>query len=315
MKKFSMPVFLLVMFVSFAPHAEAQNFSRIIQMQRSRMNGPDVAALQRRLLSLGFKKTGAADGWYGPLTEGSIKTIQSFMAFPQDGRVTRNLWNVIFDDKQEGLLRDIGIIANQDQITSLVTRKGNETNVDFDEWSIGSFKDEVKIVTFRHINEGLIIFRFTLYYSADAVFMIQDVYYGDYRRRVFLKTARDFVELRNGERTPADPAMEGILNRVREGIAGAGLKAPPPPIPDFGAVPAAPAGAPANAAGQRPAAAPANPPAQSPAPSSAPAVPPAASAPASGGASAESAAKPPASVPAPAAPMTPTPKDPTPISP
>ncbi|GHV84899.1 hypothetical protein AGMMS50230_05070 [Spirochaetia bacterium] len=232
-------VTFVILFVFFAlPDTPAQDFSRIIQLQQRRMNGPDVSKVQRRLLSLGFKKTGAADGWYGPLTEASVKTIQHYMGFPRDGKVTRAFWNMIFDTKEEGILRDISIINNYAGNSFAETSRRNGSNADFDEWIIGTIKDEVKTVTFRHVNEGLIIFRFKLYYLADAVFIIQDVYYGDYRTRIYLKTAKDMVELKNGGRLQADPALEGILNRVREGIGSAGLKAPSPPIPDFGTNPA-----------------------------------------------------------------------------
>jgi hypothetical protein len=56
--------------------------------------------------------------------------------------------------------------------------------------------------------------------------MIQDVYYGDYKTHIYLKTAQDFLELKNGARTPVDPAMEGIIKRVKEGIESAGLTVP-----------------------------------------------------------------------------------------
>ena len=224
MKKTSvMLIFLLLISIS----AEAQNYSRVIRLQRKRMYGKDIERVQRRFLSLGFKQVGAADGWYGPLTEGAVRTAQYYLGFPRDGRITRAFWNVLFDSRQDGLLKDISIIANYPQNAFVVTSKRIGSNNDFDGFVINTLKNDVKTVHFRHINEGLIIFRFRLMFTADAIFMIQDVYYGDYKIHVYLKTADGFFELKNGVKNPADPAMEGILNRVNEGITSAGLTVPP----------------------------------------------------------------------------------------
>jgi len=260
---------VIVLFLLTAAASNAQNFSRVIQMQSKRMNGPDVIRVQQRLLALGFKKTGAADGWYGPLTEASVKTVQQYMGFSRDGKVTRAFWNVLFDPKQDGLLRNIGIISNYVPGAFVVTAKRDGSNSDFDEFTASSLNNEVKTVLFRHVNEGLVIFRFNLTYLADAVFMIQDVYYGDYRTRVYVKTSEGFFEINNGVQNPADPAMEGIFNRVKEGISSAGLTVPPL-IP--ASLPATPA--PAENQSKSPQQAPAvpeNKPAQSAAPANTPA--------------------------------------------
>lgn len=226
MKKTS-AIILLLLLVSALSNLNAQNFSRVIQMQNRRMNGPDITRLQQRLLSLGFRKTGAADGWYGPLTEGSVKAVQYYMGFSQDGRVTKAFWDMLFDSKQDGLLKNISLIAGDAPGASIVTVKRNGPNNDFDEFVIQTLNNEVKTVMFRHINEGIIIFRFKLWYLGDAVFIIQDVYYGDYGTHVYHKTAGGFFELKNGFQNPADPAMEGIINRANDGIKSAGFTVPP----------------------------------------------------------------------------------------
>ena len=234
MKK-SFIAILILLLVTALCNLNAQNFSRVIQLQRNRMNGPDVTKVQRRLLSLGFKKTGAADSWYGPLTEGSVKTVQYYMGFPQDGRVTKAFWDVLFDSKQDGLLKNINVIAGYAPGSFVVTAMRNGPNNDFDEFQISSQNDEVKTVLFQHINNGLILVRFKIWYLPDTIFMIQDIYYGDYRTHVYLKTAEGFFELKNGNQQPADIAMEGILIRVKEGIDSVGLKQLPL-IPALGPV-------------------------------------------------------------------------------
>ncbi|MDR0599033.1 MAG: peptidoglycan-binding protein [Treponema sp.] len=246
----------------------AQDFSRVIQPQSKRMNGADVTKLQTRLLALGFKKTGAADGWYGPLTEGSVRTLQRFLGFPRDGKVTKAVWTALFDAKRESLLKNIGTISAYNQNAFTVTSGRDGNNNDFDDFIISSLNKEVKIVLFQHINEGLPLFRFKVYYLPDAVFMIQDVYYGDYRTRIYLKNTQGFCELKNGQQVQADPALEGILNRVKDGVAAAELTPPvTPAVPSSPVPPApapessAPAAAPRNPASAAPPAASANPPA------------------------------------------------------
>jgi peptidoglycan hydrolase-like protein with peptidoglycan-binding domain len=245
------------------------------------MNGPDITKLQNRLLSLGFKKTGAADGWYGPLTEGSVRTAQSFLGFPQDGKVTRPLWNVIFDAQQEALLKSIGIISNYNNSLFTVTSKRNGSNLDFDDFIVSTLNKETRIVLFQHVNEGLIIFRFTVYYLPGAVLIRQDVYYGDYRTRLYVKNGQGLFELKNGGQIPADQALEGILNRIKEQTGAIMLPVPQAATP--AAAPATPAAAapatpvaPAVPATPAPAA-PATPPAPAtpatPAPAATPAAP------------------------------------------
>ena len=77
--------------------ATATNFTRVIELKSPRMNGPDVLALQERLLSLGFSEIGTADGYYGPMTEGVIKNIQTSSHFEINGKVDRVLWDHIFN--------------------------------------------------------------------------------------------------------------------------------------------------------------------------------------------------------------------------
>ncbi|MDR2313406.1 MAG: peptidoglycan-binding protein [Spirochaetaceae bacterium] len=199
----------------------SQNFSRVLEIKSRRMNGQDVRRVQSRLLSLGFKKLGEADGWYGPLTAGTIKTLQGFLGFPRDGRVTVDFWNVIFDSKQEALLKNISAIDNYNQNLFKLTDKRTGTDADFDNILSSTLNGEVKIVLFQHINEGLPVFRFKVYYLADVIFIIQDVYYGDYRARSFMKNAYGFFELKNGVQIASDPALEGILKRIQDHLTAA----------------------------------------------------------------------------------------------
>ena len=80
--------------------ATATNFTRVIELKSPRMNGQDIVALQKQLLSLGYDSVGEADGYYGPATEKVIKYIQFFggQRHDMDGKVNQSLWNDIFED-------------------------------------------------------------------------------------------------------------------------------------------------------------------------------------------------------------------------
>ena len=107
-------VIIMLAVLHVCPHyVFGQNFSRVLELNARRMNGPDVEALQKRLLYLGFAGVGEADGYYGPKTDEIIKTIQKFAGFEENGKVDRPLWNFIFgnDDFNNQYLRLIQIVA------------------------------------------------------------------------------------------------------------------------------------------------------------------------------------------------------------
>jgi hypothetical protein len=90
-------VFLAMCF--FCPNVSfSQNFSRILELKNTRMNGRDITNLQERLILLGFYEVGEVDGYYGPKTERVIKAIQRFSGFQEDGKVDHLLWNFIFSN-------------------------------------------------------------------------------------------------------------------------------------------------------------------------------------------------------------------------
>jgi len=107
-------VVIMLAVLHICPHyVFGQNFSRVLELNARRMNGPDVEALQKRLLYFGFAGVGEADGYFGPKTEEAVKTIQKFAGFEENGKVDRALWNFIFgnDDFTIKYLRLIQIVA------------------------------------------------------------------------------------------------------------------------------------------------------------------------------------------------------------
>jgi hypothetical protein len=123
MKKLS---FFLMVSISFIVTISGQEFSRVIELKNPRMNGPDVKALQERLLFLGFSTVGEADGYYGPMTESAVVTINRYLGFCEEKdygsyterieikTVRRQLWNILFSKNYERILRIISVVSSYD---------------------------------------------------------------------------------------------------------------------------------------------------------------------------------------------------------
>jgi len=80
-----------------------------LAMKNPPMNGPEVLALQKRLLELQFYELGEADGYYGPMTADVIKKIQDYRGLPATGIVDRELWDFIFEEDYRTTLFFSGI--------------------------------------------------------------------------------------------------------------------------------------------------------------------------------------------------------------
>jgi hypothetical protein len=89
----------------------SQEFSRIIELRSNRMYGIDIIRLQTILKNYGFNEVGEIDGYYGPLTENVIKTIQCFSGFEQNGKIDKELWDFIFDESNILLIENINIVS------------------------------------------------------------------------------------------------------------------------------------------------------------------------------------------------------------
>lgn len=96
MKRFSI-LTLLVLFAAF--FATAQNYSRLLMLKKSRMNGEDVRAVQVALNNLGFTEVGEADGWFGPKTEKGVKAFQKLAGFSVNGVVNKDIYDLLVKEK------------------------------------------------------------------------------------------------------------------------------------------------------------------------------------------------------------------------
>lgn len=72
-------------------------FSRTLQLQDRRLNGPDVLAVQNRLIALMRPlRAGQGDGWYGPVTATTVRVFQRANGLNPTGEVDRLTWDRLF---------------------------------------------------------------------------------------------------------------------------------------------------------------------------------------------------------------------------
>ncbi|GAA0509645.1 peptidoglycan-binding domain-containing protein [Deinococcus depolymerans] len=80
-----------------APTAAPLPFRRPLSLQTPRLNGPDVLAVQNRLIHLMRPvRTGHGDGWFGPVTAATVRAFQAGNRLPVTGRVDRATWERLF---------------------------------------------------------------------------------------------------------------------------------------------------------------------------------------------------------------------------
>jgi len=102
---------LLVFMLSIVNSIFCQDFSRIIEIKNPRMNGPDIKKIQTVLINYGFKELGEIDSYYGPLTEAVIKNIQYFEGFEQNGKIDKNIWDFLFNESNNEILKNISTVT------------------------------------------------------------------------------------------------------------------------------------------------------------------------------------------------------------
>ena len=111
MGRFMKKTMFLVFIVSILNGVFCQDFSRIIEVKNPRMNGPDIKKMQSILVNYGFEELGEIDGYYGPLTEAVIKNIQYFLGFEQNGKVNKMIWDFLFNESNNAILKNISTVT------------------------------------------------------------------------------------------------------------------------------------------------------------------------------------------------------------
>jgi peptidoglycan hydrolase-like protein with peptidoglycan-binding domain len=176
MMKIMLPKIIAAALFTLAVSAPAQEFRRSIEVQTPRMNGPDVQALQRRLLAAGFAGIGEADGYYGPATEKAVKQVQCFTGFEETGIVDRALWDFIFADAA-GVLSLISVVSAYDTARLRTITGGNS----YDYWNFSGYS-------------------FTVYFAGDGVMKVLEIQGGGgdsaYTERYYFAAEDRFVAIR-----------------------------------------------------------------------------------------------------------------------
>ncbi len=163
--------FLMVIFFS-GVHIFCQDFYRVLEVKNNRMYGNDIIALQQKLISYGFNEIDEADGYYGPLTEGAIKTLQYFLGFDQDGKVSGKLWESIFNDSNKNLIRNINTVSKykiEDFEKVTESRMGYSTEGGyFDKYLLNNKVKKIDLVLFGEMGKA----EYYFYYLDDTYYFL-----------------------------------------------------------------------------------------------------------------------------------------------
>lgn len=79
----------------------APPFERELTVQMPRLSGPDVIALQSRLIKLGYDSLGDADGYYGPLTAHAFERFAAFNGVTWRGVIDEQGWFALFTERRQ----------------------------------------------------------------------------------------------------------------------------------------------------------------------------------------------------------------------
>ncbi|WP_293913596.1 peptidoglycan-binding domain-containing protein [Deinococcus sp.] len=83
-------------------------FARTLELRSPRLSGPDVLAVQNRLIALTIgagtpnSGSGKGDGWYGPNTARAVHDFQSANGLRASGKVDRASWDALFSGEAKG---------------------------------------------------------------------------------------------------------------------------------------------------------------------------------------------------------------------
>jgi hypothetical protein len=196
----------------------AQRFTREIKLGA---NGADVKALQQRLLSLGFSQIGPADGAYGPRTEKAIREIKNFLNFDYkyekdkgsyawsvhsigcDGKVTKNLWDMLFDDDYADLLEIISFVSAYEYGAYRMRIQSESDGYDHATTRTTYWDGNViRRIVVQNITEGMVSYRDYIFYDWERYF---ELYYsgsltieGDGGKGVYIYVPGGYYGLANG---------------------------------------------------------------------------------------------------------------------
>jgi hypothetical protein len=154
-----------------------QDFSRTIELESDRMFGSDIIKLQTQLKNYGFDEIGEIDGYYGPLSEKIIKTIQYFSGFEQNGKVDRLLWDYIFNNSNRIILENINLISKYN-VDNFIKKQEKRMGYSTEGGNIDEYylKDEIKMIKLHLIGETFQVEYYFYYIDSDNYFIVQKYY-------------------------------------------------------------------------------------------------------------------------------------------
>ena len=95
-------------FLDAPPVTTARAFQRVLSLTSPRLHGPDVTALQNRLMDVSKVARGqGGDGWFGPVTEATVIAFQSANALKPTGLVDRATWDRLFSSSAQYFSPDL----------------------------------------------------------------------------------------------------------------------------------------------------------------------------------------------------------------
>jgi hypothetical protein len=151
-----------------------QAFSRTIELENDRMFGSDIIKLQTQLKNYGFDEIGEIDGFYGPLSEKIIKTIQYFSGFEQNGKVDLPLWNFIFNDSNRIILENINLISKYN-VDGFIKKRENRIGYSTEGGYIEKYylNDEIKMIKIHLFGETFQVEYYFYYMDSNNYFIVE----------------------------------------------------------------------------------------------------------------------------------------------
>lgn len=116
-------------------------FGEDFRLTTPRMNGKKVEEIQRYLYKCNLLPEEEIDGWYGPITEKSIRTLQNIIDYDENGIVDSNLYNLLkISDFQK-------IVALENQSKKNQKIETFDKVFDFSGYEISLYRNESKEIS------------------------------------------------------------------------------------------------------------------------------------------------------------------------
>lgn len=179
-------ILLITVTLFFASMLFAQTFKRDIKLAKPRINGTDVVQLQKMLYTLGYTEVGEADGYFGPMSEKSLKQYEEMAGFNSDGIFSKSVFDFLYNGSFLNILYHQAI-AKYNLVTKLSSLK--EWNIDL------SYSDELEI----HTTEGASL---TVYNDGKNKVYGEFVFYGEYGKALYTMVPlnnEDFIYVKCNE--------------------------------------------------------------------------------------------------------------------